>query len=62
MKKNVSEAGMKVFGSGWSWLCVDAAGKLLVTSTANQDNPLMGAVSKAPMCTPILGIDVWEHA
>lgn len=53
---------MKVFGSGWSWLCVDAAGKLLVTSTANQDNPLMGAVSKAPMCTPILGIDVWEHA
>ena len=47
----------KVFGSGWAWLGVDRKGKLVVSSTANQDNPLMDGSS-----IPILGLDVWEHA
>ncbi len=57
-----SEAAAKRFGSGWAWLVV-RDGKLLVTSTANQDNPLMeGIVPAAERGTPILGLDVWEHA
>lgn len=48
------------FGSGWAWLIVKADGKLAVTSTPNQDNPLMDVV--AEQGTPIFGIDVWEHA
>ena len=53
-----STAGTR-FGSGWAWLCVDLNGGLEVCSTANQDNPLMpGECGK----TPILGLDVWEHA
>ena len=48
------------FGSGWAWLIVDDQGKLQVTSTANQDNPLMDVVEQQG--TPILGLDVWEHA
>ena len=53
-----SDAGTR-FGSGWAWLCVDLNGGLEVCSTANQDNPLMpGECGK----TPILGLDVWEHA
>jgi Fe-Mn family superoxide dismutase len=52
---------MTVFGSGWTWLSVDSNGKLFISNTANQDNPLMkNIVSKTG--TPILGIDVWEHA
>jgi len=58
--KQLKEAGAKQFGSGWSWLVVTPEGKLVVTSTANQDNPLMpNAVVKG---TPVIGIDVWEHA
>jgi len=60
LKKKLQEAGATRFGSGWSWLIVDAAGKLQVTSTPNQDNPLMDVVEVQG--TPILGIDVWEHA
>ena len=48
------------FGSGWAWLCVSNRGKLFVTSTPNQDNPLMDCADKKG--TPILGLDVWEHA
>lgn len=56
LKKAVNEAGAKRFGSGWTWLVTDAAGALSVVSTANQDSPLTDGK------TPILGIDVWEHA
>jgi superoxide dismutase len=47
------------FGSGWAWLCVHKGGKLDVCGTPNQDNPLMPGVGCG---TPILGMDVWEHA
>lgn len=58
-KDEFSKAAATQFGSGWAWLCVEG-GKLKVCSTPNQDNPLMDVVE----CngTPILGIDVWEHA
>ena len=60
LKKKLQEAGATRFGSGWSWLIVTADGKLAVTSTPNQDNPLMDVAEVKG--TPILGIDVWEHA
>ncbi len=59
-KKQFGDAGAKRFGSGWAWLAVDSDGKLFVTSTANQDNPLMDTEEKRG--TPILALDVWEHA
>jgi len=60
LKKQLQTAGATRFGSGWSWLIVDEAGKLQVTSTPNQDNPLMDVAEVKG--TPIFGIDVWEHA
>lgn len=58
-----AEAATKRFGSGWAWLVVKPDGKLAITSTANQDNPWMkGIVPEAELGTPILGLDVWEHA
>ncbi len=54
-KAKIKEAALGRFGSGWAWLVLDG-GKLAITSTANQDSPLMTGQ------TPILGIDVWEHA
>lgn len=51
-----SKAAATRFGSGWAWLCVDGDGGLVVTSTANQDNPVSDGLK------PILGLDVWEHA
>lgn len=60
LKKKLQEAGATRFGSGWSWLIVGEDGKLAVTSTPNQDNPLMDVAEVKG--TPILGIDVWEHA
>lgn len=59
LKEKVSTAGATRFGSGWAWLIVKD-GKLEVTSTPNQDNPLMDVAEVKG--TPILGIDVWEHA
>lgn len=58
-KKQFSTAAATRFGSGWAWLIV-TGGKLDVTSTPNQDNPLMDVADKKG--TPILGLDVWEHA
>ncbi|MEJ6582583.1 MAG: superoxide dismutase [Crocinitomicaceae bacterium] len=58
-KEEFSKAATTRFGSGWAWLCVTAGGKVEVCSTANQDNPLMGLGCGG---TPILGLDVWEHA
>jgi Fe-Mn family superoxide dismutase len=59
-KTKFAEAGATRFGSGWAWLIVGADGKLAVTSTPNQDNPLMDVADVKG--TPILGMDVWEHA
>jgi Fe-Mn family superoxide dismutase len=59
-KDAFSAAAKTQFGSGWAWLCVSNKGKLFVTSTPNQDNPLMDCADKKG--TPILGLDVWEHA
>ncbi|MFO7798704.1 superoxide dismutase [Rhodohalobacter sp.] len=55
-KEEFSSTAASQFGSGWGWLCVDDSGELVVTSTANQDSPYMDGL------TPILGVDVWEHA
>lgn len=58
-----STAGMTRFGSGWAWLVQRPDGSLIVTSTPNQDNPLMGGiVPDSEVGTPLLGLDVWEHA
>jgi Fe-Mn family superoxide dismutase len=57
-KDEFAKAAATRFGSGWAWLCV-CEGKLCICSTANQDNPLMGEGCEG---TPILGLDVWEHA
>jgi Fe-Mn family superoxide dismutase len=55
-KAQINDAATRRFGSGWAWLVMDAAGKLQITSTANQDSPYMMGQ------TPLLGVDVWEHA
>lgn len=60
LKEKMNNAGMTRFGSGWAWLIKDAKGTLAVISSPNQDNPLMD-VSETKG-TPILGVDVWEHA
>ena len=57
MKEQFNTAAANRFGSGWAWVVVDGSGKLAITSTPNQDNPLMDGSG-----TPVLGVDVWEHA
>jgi len=54
--EKINSAGATRFGSGWAWLSVDSGGKLVVRSTANQDNPMMEGLH------PVMGVDVWEHA
>jgi len=61
LKASVNDAGVKRFGSGWAWIIVNAQGNLEITSTPNQDNHLMTGVAEK-VGTPILGVDVWEHA
>ena len=61
MKEEFAAAGAKRFGSGWAWLIMDAQGQLQITSTPNQDNPLMARLVDQPG-SPLLGMDVWEHA
>lgn len=61
-KEAMNAEGVGRFGSGWAWLCVGKGGELVLTSTPNQDNPLMKNIVKKQFAYPILGIDVWEHA
>lgn len=61
-KAAFKNASLTRFGSGWAWLVVKADGALAITSTPNQDNPTMGEVAGCDGSTPILGLDVWEHA
>jgi superoxide dismutase, Fe-Mn family len=60
-KAAFAKAGATRFGSGWAWLVVKADGTLAVTSTPNQDNPLMKGIAEVAG-TPVIGLDVWEHA
>lgn len=62
MRKAFEQAGLARFGSGWVWLVLGADGRLRITSTPNQDNPLMDVVPAEERGTPLLGNDVWEHA
>jgi Fe-Mn family superoxide dismutase len=59
-KEKFSNAGMTRFGSGWAWLCLNDKKELFISSTPNQDNPLMDVAEAKG--TPLLGVDVWEHA
>lgn len=59
-REQFSNAAKSKFGSGWAWLIIDNQGKLAVTSTSNQDNPLMDVAEKKGL--PLLALDVWEHA
>ncbi len=60
-KEAFAAAAKTRFGSGWAWLCQSSDGSVCVCSTANQDNPLMAGVADC-VGTPLLGLDVWEHA
>lgn len=61
-KSKFEAAGLGRFGSGWAWLVVGSDKKLAIVSTPNQDTPLMGKAISGAEGTPILGVDVWEHA
>jgi Fe-Mn family superoxide dismutase len=60
LKKQISDAALSKFGSGWAWLLINSNNELIISSTSNQDNPLMDVVAEKGY--PILGLDVWEHA
>jgi Fe-Mn family superoxide dismutase len=59
-RSRFSDAASRIFGSGWAWLILEPDGSLAITTTSNQDNPLMDVVSERG--TPLLALDVWEHA
>ena len=59
-REQFTQASISVFGSGWAWLIVDADKQLQITTTPNQDNPLMDVAAKRGI--PVFGLDVWEHA
>lgn len=61
-REKFTAAAVSRFGSGWAWLCVHSGGKLEICSTPNQDNPLMDVDTRGCGASPILGLDVWEHA
>lgn len=61
-QKAFTKAALARFGAGWAWLVVHAERGLCVTSTPNQDNPLMDVVPRSEQGVPVLGLDVWEHA
>jgi Fe-Mn family superoxide dismutase len=61
-KEKFADAGVKRFGSGWAWLVKGKSNGLEICSTANQDSPLMGKAIAGCEGTPVLGVDVWEHA
>jgi len=61
-KEKFGAAGVGRFGSGWAWLVKSNSGKLEIVSTANQDSPLMGKTISGAEGTPVVGVDVWEHA
>jgi len=61
-KAKFEAAGLARFGSGWAWLVVTPAKELEIVSTANQDSPLMGKAISGAEGTPVIGVDVWEHA
>lgn len=62
LEEKFSQEAAACFGSGWAWLCLDSARELFVCSTPNQDNPLMDVLNTKDQGTPLLGLDVWEHA
>ncbi|MEO0416850.1 MAG: superoxide dismutase, partial [Verrucomicrobiota bacterium] len=62
LKEEFKKAALTRFGSGWAWVVVKEDGSLAVTSTPNQDNPMMGAAADCCGCKPLIGLDVWEHA
>ncbi|UFX83485.1 superoxide dismutase [Candidatus Absconditicoccus praedator] len=62
LQEELENAGITQFGSGWAWLIIDNNGKLKITKTPNQDNPMMNIINEEDRGKPILGIDVWEHA
>ena len=61
-RESFTKAAQRRFGSGWAWLTVGKDGGLLVASSANQDSPLMGHFAGMSVGTPVLGLNVWEHA
>ena len=62
LKEEFNKAATTRFGSGWAWLVLIPKGEIMITSTPNQDNPLMDTVPEAERGFPVMGLDVWEHA